>query len=139
MVPKYVTNASGAMLLLNLIQVTESISGSVVPLAIMFVSVFLFVTRFYIAPSAVLGQKQTESAKLFHSYSWLLSKLCKTLQNLARSSFNYIYVCVFFSQKQLTNKLIKSIDMSDIASRTLYFPHIPMLSIYIAIEIKTAI
>ena len=29
--------------------------------------------------------------------------------------------------------------MSDIASRTLYFPHIPMLSIYIAIEIKTAI
>ena len=125
------------MLLLNLIQVTESISGSVVPLAIMFVSVFVFVTRFYIAPSAVLGQKQTESAKLFHSYSWLLSKLCKTY--LARSSFNYIYVCVFFSQKQLTNKLIKSIDMSDIASRTLYFPHIPMLSIYIAIEIKTAI
>ena len=33
MVAKYATNASGAMLLLNLIQVTESISGSVVPLA----------------------------------------------------------------------------------------------------------
>ena len=30
---KYATNASGAMLLLNSIQVTESISGSVVPLA----------------------------------------------------------------------------------------------------------
>ena len=30
---KFSTNASGAMLLLNLIQVTESISGSVVPLA----------------------------------------------------------------------------------------------------------
>ena len=30
---KYATNASGAMLLINLIQVTESISGSVVPLA----------------------------------------------------------------------------------------------------------
>ena len=29
----YATNASSAMLLLNLIQVTESISGSVVPLA----------------------------------------------------------------------------------------------------------
>ena len=30
---KFVTNASGAMLLPSLIQVTESISGSVVPLA----------------------------------------------------------------------------------------------------------
>ena len=30
---KFATNASGAMMLLNLIQVTESISGSVVPLA----------------------------------------------------------------------------------------------------------
>ena len=30
------TNAIGAMLLLNLIQVTESISGSVVPLAMFF-------------------------------------------------------------------------------------------------------
>ena len=36
---KYATNASGAMLLLNLIQVTESISGSVVPLA-MFASIY---------------------------------------------------------------------------------------------------
>ena len=33
MVDKFATNARGAMLLLNLIQVTESISGSVVPLA----------------------------------------------------------------------------------------------------------
>ena len=33
---KYATNAIGAMLLLNLIQVTESISGSVVPLAMFF-------------------------------------------------------------------------------------------------------
>ena len=33
LVAKFATNASGAMLLLNLIQVTESISGSVVPLA----------------------------------------------------------------------------------------------------------
>jgi len=32
-VVKYATNAIGAMLLLKLIQVTESISGSVVPLA----------------------------------------------------------------------------------------------------------
>ena len=30
---QFATNESGAMLLLNLIQVTESISGSVVPLA----------------------------------------------------------------------------------------------------------
>ena len=30
---KFATNVSGAMLLLSLIQVTESISGSVVPLA----------------------------------------------------------------------------------------------------------
>ena len=30
---KFATNARGAMMLLNLIQVTESISGSVVPLA----------------------------------------------------------------------------------------------------------
>ena len=36
---KFATNASGAMLLLNLIQVTESISGSVVPLA-MFASIY---------------------------------------------------------------------------------------------------
>ena len=33
LVAKFATNARGAMLLLNLIQVTESISGSVVPLA----------------------------------------------------------------------------------------------------------
>ena len=33
---KYATNAIGAMLLLNLIQVTESIYGSVVPLAMFF-------------------------------------------------------------------------------------------------------
>ena len=33
MVDKFATNARGAMLLLDLIQVTESISGSVVPLA----------------------------------------------------------------------------------------------------------
>ena len=33
LVAKYATTASGAMLLINLIQVTESISGSVVPLA----------------------------------------------------------------------------------------------------------
>ena len=37
---KYATNASGAMLLINLIQVTESISGSVVPLAM-----FIITTR----------------------------------------------------------------------------------------------
>ena len=36
LVVKFVTNASGAMLLPNLIQVTESISGSVVPLAMFF-------------------------------------------------------------------------------------------------------
>ena len=36
---KYATNASGAMLLLNLIQVTESISGSVVPLAMFKVTI----------------------------------------------------------------------------------------------------
>ena len=33
---KFVTNASGAMLLPDLVQVTESISGSVVPLAMFF-------------------------------------------------------------------------------------------------------
>ena len=38
LVAKFATNARGAMLLLNLIQVTESISGSVVPLA----KIFLF-------------------------------------------------------------------------------------------------
>ena len=37
---KFATNAGGAMLLLNLIQVTESISGSVVPLA-MFIIILL--------------------------------------------------------------------------------------------------
>ena len=36
MVAKFATNARGAMLLLNLIQVMESISGSVVPLAMFF-------------------------------------------------------------------------------------------------------
>ena len=36
LVAKFATNASGVMLLLNLIQVTESISGSVVPLAMFF-------------------------------------------------------------------------------------------------------
>ena len=39
---KFATNASGFMLLLNLIQVKESISGSVVPLA-MFLFFLLFV------------------------------------------------------------------------------------------------
>ena len=38
---KFATNASGAMLLLNLIQVTESISGSVVPLAMFIVGNFI--------------------------------------------------------------------------------------------------
>ena len=33
---KFATNARGTMLLLNLIQVTESISGSVVPLAMFY-------------------------------------------------------------------------------------------------------
>ena len=33
---KFATDASGALLLLNLIQVTESISGSVVPLAMFY-------------------------------------------------------------------------------------------------------
>ena len=43
---KYATNASGAMLLLNLIQVMESISGSVVPLA-MFNMLDMIVPIFY--------------------------------------------------------------------------------------------
>ena len=38
LVAKYATKANGAMLLLNSIQVTESISGSVVPLAMFFIS-----------------------------------------------------------------------------------------------------
>ena len=38
---KFATNANGAMLLLNSIQVTESISGSVVPLAMFSVNLFL--------------------------------------------------------------------------------------------------
>ena len=38
LVAKYATTASGAMLLINLIQVTESISGSVVPLGMYFFS-----------------------------------------------------------------------------------------------------
>ena len=51
MVAKFATNARGAMLLLNVIQVTESISGSVVPLA-MFKYIFqqtanLFAFRMY--------------------------------------------------------------------------------------------
>ena len=41
LVVKFATNASGAMLFPNLVQVTESISGSVVPLAMF---VFLFQT-----------------------------------------------------------------------------------------------
>ena len=36
---KFAINESGAMLLLNLIQVTESISGSVVPLAMFFYNI----------------------------------------------------------------------------------------------------
>ena len=40
---KFATNASGAMLWLNSIKVTESISGSVVPLAMFIVFVFVFV------------------------------------------------------------------------------------------------
>ena len=42
---KFATNASGAMLLLNLIQVTESISRSVVPLA-MFMIYLIWTTYF---------------------------------------------------------------------------------------------
>ena len=41
MVAKFATNARGAMLLLNLIQVTESISGSDVPLAMIFNSLLI--------------------------------------------------------------------------------------------------
>ena len=44
---KYATNASSAMLLLNLIQVTESISGSVVPLAMFLITVkYLYQSSF---------------------------------------------------------------------------------------------
>ena len=43
------TNASGVMLLLNLIQVTESISGSVVPLA-MFGWDFAIFNTFWAGP-----------------------------------------------------------------------------------------
>ena len=43
MVAKFATNASGAMLLLNLILVTESISGSVVPLAMFLLRIFKIV------------------------------------------------------------------------------------------------
>ena len=38
LVDKFATNASGAILLLDLIQVTESISGSVVPLAMFLIN-----------------------------------------------------------------------------------------------------
>ena len=43
LVAKFATNARGAMLLLNLIQVTESISGSVVPLAMFYLLLLGFV------------------------------------------------------------------------------------------------
>ena len=44
MVAKFVTNVSGAMLLPSLIQVTESISGSVVPLA-MFCQILKYLSK----------------------------------------------------------------------------------------------
>ena len=51
---KFVNNASGAMLLLNLIQVTESISGSVVPLA-MFQVIIWFYQKIHWIQSTWLG------------------------------------------------------------------------------------
>ena len=45
LVAKFAINASGAMLLPSLVQVSESISGSVVPLA-MFVKNLLFISTF---------------------------------------------------------------------------------------------
>ena len=46
---KYVTNASGAMLLLNLIQATESISGSVVPLAMFHLTIAHILRQFVLS------------------------------------------------------------------------------------------
>ena len=60
LVVEFVTNASDAMLLPNLVQVTESISGSVVPLA-MFHLVF-FSVRLFFALQVAARSTQTEAA-----------------------------------------------------------------------------
>ena len=67
---KFAINASGAMLLLNLIQVTESISGSVVPLAMFLHTVFLTtdITR-------ACGAKKSLMNELTH-YSVFMSLCC---------------------------------------------------------------
>ena len=47
----FASNASGAMLLSNLIQVTESISGSVVPLAMLYIEVNFIIWVVFVSMS----------------------------------------------------------------------------------------
>ena len=65
MVAKFATNARGAMLLLNVIQVTESISGSVVPLAMFsFIVSFTYRTRVFLKSFHILVIKCQQSCPL---------------------------------------------------------------------------
>ena len=57
---KYATNASGAMLLINLIQVTEPISGSVVPLAMFIVCLIILPIEFPIVTKRNRMKKEKE-------------------------------------------------------------------------------
>ena len=75
------TNASGAMLLLNLIQVMESISGSVVPLAMFYSDCQLIVQLLLIIQlKQVTVKKATQQNNLYIMVAFLTGKIKVTVK-----------------------------------------------------------
>ena len=96
---KFATNASGAMLLLNSIQITESISGSVVPLA-------MFIPNFTTKDALTVGDDRKSAS--WQKYLWfsflkqILSMQVPLWRNTAISS------CIEFMDKKFHAHLWES-------------------------------
>ena len=82
---KFATNASGAVLLPNSVQVTESISGSVVPLA-------MFLTNFLISLLIPhLFPQETCIGREIWKVSWYLARAKANPSMSAEESINAIH------------------------------------------------
>ena len=104
LVVKYATNVIGAMLLLKLIQVTESISGSVVPLAMFVLNLAWLTSSVFLAwlTSSVYHFSQTLSTSL-------LSFPIKTFQKMHISIDHLVFK--FSSGSLLTAQQAKSYEI----------------------------
>ena len=92
---KFTTNACGAMLLPNSIQVTESISGSVVPLAMFFKKVLLEKYSNIIFGWHLLNL--TKCGPLFEYSIWVVSvhDICQVFGYDIWTEFNYDILPVY--------------------------------------------